>query len=124
MLKDVDLRLKAASLSAEMSAKEYHLDDVPGPDELLQEAAEEVDRSSRLVRLSDYVDTIKLLRDKGCSWRKIADFFQEKGIDANHNEIYYVARKAALANPTADRDELQVMEHEKKDEDRDAEPWR
>lgn len=100
-----------------MPAKEFDSANVPSPDELLGEAVEHLDNESRIVPLSGYIDTIDLLREKGYSWRKIAAFLQERGIDANHNEIYYVSKKAKENDPATDPLEVESMTLDKEIED-------
>ena len=57
----------------------------PPPEFLLQEAMGEPDR--RL--LEEYGDTIRVLRDdKRFSFREIAEWLQEYGIECDHNSVY------------------------------------
>jgi hypothetical protein len=59
---------------------------MPPPDYLFREAEQEPDFRS----LSAYVDSIRILRDKGFSYRDIADWLSERGVHADHNAVYRV----------------------------------
>ena len=54
------------------------------PDIARQMAEEEVDRDL----LRQYVDTIHVLREKGFSYREIAEWLSDRGVDVDHNEVY------------------------------------
>jgi hypothetical protein len=57
----------------------------PPPEYLLEEAMKEPNR--RL--LHDYIQTIRVLRDeKGFTFREIAEWLTESGVDADHNAVY------------------------------------
>lgn len=59
---------------------------MPPPDFLFREAEQEPD----LQTLSAYVDSIQMLRDKGFSYREIAQWPSERGVDVDHNAVYRV----------------------------------
>lgn len=59
---------------------------MPPPDFLFREAEQEPD----LQTLSAYVDSIQMLRDKGFSYREIAQWLSERGVDVDHNAVYRV----------------------------------
>jgi hypothetical protein len=59
---------------------------MPPPDWLFQQAEQEPDFQT----LSAYVDSIQLLRDKGFSYREIAQWLSEHGVLADHNAVYRV----------------------------------
>jgi hypothetical protein len=59
---------------------------MPPPEWLFREAEQEPD----LRTLSDYVDSIQTLRDKGFSYREIAEWLSERGVEADHNAVYRV----------------------------------
>jgi hypothetical protein len=59
----------------------------PPPPEMLLEIAQ---REPDYRTLSAYADSIGVLRDKGFSYRQIADWFSEHGVDADHNAVYRV----------------------------------
>jgi hypothetical protein len=59
---------------------------MPPPDFLFREAEQEPDFRT----LSAYVDSIRVLRGKGFSYRDIAHWLSERGIDADHNAVYRV----------------------------------
>jgi hypothetical protein len=59
---------------------------MPPPEFLFREAEQEPDFRT----LSAYVDSIGMLRDKGFSYRDIAHWLSEYGIDVDHNAVYRV----------------------------------
>jgi len=59
---------------------------MPPPEWLFQQAEQEPDFHS----LSHYADSIRLLRDKGFSYREIAEWLSEHGVHADHNAVYRV----------------------------------
>lgn len=59
---------------------------MPPPEFLFREAEQEPD----LQTLSAYVDSIRVLRDKGFSYREIAHWLSEHGVDVDHNAVYRV----------------------------------
>ena len=59
---------------------------MPPPDLLLRAAEQEPDFQT----LSAYVDSVRTLRDKGFSYREIADWLSERGVEADHNAVYRV----------------------------------
>jgi len=59
---------------------------MPPPEFLFREAEQEPDFRT----LSAYVDSIRTLRDKGFSYREIAHWLSERGINADHNAVYRV----------------------------------
>lgn len=71
------------------------------PDKLLEEAEDIIENGGWL--LSDYSATIYRLKQVGWSYRKIADWLTEKGIECTHNQVYYVMRSNA-------DDEIEEME--------------
>jgi hypothetical protein len=63
---------------------------MPDPERLFREAEGEPD----LRTLSAYVDSIRILRDKGFSYREIADWLSERGIEVDHNSVYRAYTKS------------------------------
>jgi len=59
---------------------------MPPPEWLFREAEQEPDFHS----LSHYSDSIRLLRDKGFSYREIAEWLSKRGVHADHNAVYRV----------------------------------
>jgi hypothetical protein len=57
---------------------------MPDPEYLFREAEQEPDFRA----LSAYVDSIRMLRDKGFSYREIADWLSERGLEVDHNAVY------------------------------------
>jgi hypothetical protein len=56
----------------------------PSPDRLFREAEGEPNYRN----LSAYSDTIGMLREKGFSYREIAEWFSERGVSVDHNAVY------------------------------------
>jgi hypothetical protein len=85
------------------------IDSMPPPDVLFHQAEQEPD----IRGMSAYVDSIRLLREKGFSYREIADWFSERGVDVNHNTVYRVFMKSLSgveAHLEAERDEEESRE--------------
>lgn len=78
----------------------------PPPDVLFQEAAQEPDYRT----LGAYADSIGMLRSKGFSYREIADWFSDRGIDVDHNAVYRV-----YTNTLSDVDAHLEAEREKEE---------
>jgi hypothetical protein len=58
---------------------------MPIPPEIaFREAEAETDRNL----LRQYIDSIHLLREKGFSYREIAEWLTERGLSVDHNEVY------------------------------------
>ena len=60
--------------------------EMPPPEVLLREAEEEPDYRD----LSHYTSVIGTLREKGFSYRNIAEWFSQRGVDVDHNAVYRV----------------------------------
>jgi hypothetical protein len=101
---------KIASTPATAPAKEpvstLSVAGPPPPDVLFQWAEQEPNYRT----LAAYADSIGVLRDKGFSYRQIADWFSEHGVDADHNAVYRV-----YANSLSDFDAHLEAEREKED---------
>ena len=83
----------------------------PPPDYLLEQARGETNRKL----LQDYRDTIRVLRDeKGFSFREIADWLTENGVEADYNSVYRVYTKGMS--------DEQVLEAERRDALEEQEP--
>jgi hypothetical protein len=54
------------------------------PEQLLEEAKRMPAKDS----LTDHVETIKTLRDKNFTWRDIAEFLQQHGIQTDHTKVF------------------------------------
>ena len=59
---------------------------MPPPEELFREAEQELNYRD----LSHYTDTIRILREKGFSYRDIAEWLSERGVPVDHNAVYRV----------------------------------
>jgi hypothetical protein len=80
----------------------------PPPEYLLEQARGESNRKL----LQDYAETIGVLRDeKGFSFREIADWLTENGVQADYNSVYRVYTKGmsemdvAILNRDTDEEE-------------------
>ena len=58
--------------------------EMPPPDALLREAEEEPNYRD----LSEYCPVIATLRNKGFSYREIAEWLSERGVELDHNAVY------------------------------------
>jgi len=58
--------------------------EMPAPDALLREAEEEPNYRD----LSEYCPVIATLRGKGFSYREIAEWLSERGVELDHNAVY------------------------------------
>lgn len=81
----------------------------PPPEYVYEDAMNEPDR--RVLR--DYSETIRLLREKGFTFREIAEWLNGRGIDADHNAVYRVYVK------TMDPVYMQEIEREMEEEERE-----
>jgi len=62
---------------------------MPSPEELLRDALAAPARTD----LAPHVDAIKALREKKWSWREIADFLRERGVDTDHTKLLRFMQK-------------------------------
>ena len=42
------------------------------------------------VRLEEYREAVETLREKGFSWREVADFLSEQGVQTDHTRVYRI----------------------------------
>jgi hypothetical protein len=77
--------------------------EMPPPDALLREAEEEPNYRD----LSEYCPVIATLRGKGFSYREIAEWLSERGVELDHNAVYRLFTR-------------NMPEHEAKMEDQEA----
>ena len=73
----------------------------PDPERLLAEAEALPDK----VRLSEYGDTISVLRDKDYSWREIAEWLTERGVSVHYKQLERHHKKRETLGPEAVEDE-------------------
>jgi transposase-like protein len=59
---------------------------MPWPEELQRQAEEEPNYRD----LSQYASVIGTLREKGFSYRDIADWLSQRGVEVDHNAVYRV----------------------------------
>jgi len=78
--------------------------EMPPPDALLREAEEEPNYRD----LSEYCPVIATLRGKGFSYREIAEWLSERGVELDHNAVYRLHTR-------------NMSDHEAKMEDKEAE---
>ncbi len=89
------------------------------PQKLEAEARKEPRRRG----LDDYLDTIRLLKEeKGFSLREIAAWFQERGVNVDHNAVWRACSKQEKPASSPNRTErIEQSEHEHASEG--AMPW-
>jgi len=77
-----------------------------------QQLHAEAQKEPRRRVLGDYRDTIRLLREeKGFSLREIAAWFQERGLQVDHNAIWRAyAKEAGRARPSAALEQSERIE--------------
>jgi hypothetical protein len=63
---------------------------MPWPEELQRQAEEEPNYRD----LSQYASVIGTLREKGFSYRDIADWLSQRGVEVDHNAVYRVYRNS------------------------------
>lgn len=76
----------ASATSAEVVSSPAGAPIMPDPEILFRQAEQEPDFQT----LSAYVDSIQMLRDKGFSYRDIAHWLSERGVEVDHNAVYRV----------------------------------
>jgi hypothetical protein len=81
----------------------------PPPEYLLEKAMNEPNR----LLVEDYSETIRVLRDKGFSFREIAEWLTANGVGSDHNTVYRTYTKGMTDEEVAEVDQA---DHE---EDRD-----
>ena len=62
---------------------------MPSPEELLRDALAAPARTD----LAPHVDAIRALREKKWSWREIADFLRERGVETDHTKLLRFMQK-------------------------------
>ena len=77
--------------------------EMPPPDALLRQAEEEPNYRD----LSEYCPVIATLRGKGFSYREIAEWLSERGVELDHNAVYRLYTR-------------NLSDHEAKMEDQEA----
>lgn len=81
---------------------------MPHPDDLMHEAEEEANYRD----LADYTQVIGKLREKGFSYRDIAEWLTERGVEVDHNAVFRVyTQKMTEAEEVR---EAQIEEEEKR----------
>jgi DNA-binding transcriptional MerR regulator len=73
----------------------------PDPRELLIEAQSELANKD----LSQYADVIRTLREKGFSFREIAQWLSKRGVPTDHNGVYRVFTTALHPGAMHDAEE-------------------
>lgn len=75
----------------------------PTPEELLSSA----ERAPLKFKLGPYWNTVETLRQKGYSWREIAQWFTSKGLKVHHSRLQrYEERLAAMAEEGIDESDM------------------
>ena len=88
---------------------------MPPPELLFRQAEQEPDFRA----LSAYVDSIHMLRDKGFSYREIANWLSDRGVDVDHNAVYRVYTNS-LSGYDADVEDLQEAAEAQKEARRNS----
>jgi hypothetical protein len=92
---------------------------ITDPKQLRAEAEKEPSRRG----LEDYLDTIRLLKDeKGFSFREIAAWFQQRGLNTDHNAVWRTYSRSQVAH-SADNDYEHIERNEHRRVSQDAMPW-
>lgn len=65
------------------------------PTEMLQDAKQAKPREL----LKEYRDTIVVLRQKNFSWREIAQFLAERGVETDHSQVFRFMKQQAESKP-------------------------
>jgi hypothetical protein len=101
-----NLRKAASPVSAPSEPPSHtvnvtHLE-MPPPEALLREAEEEPNYRD----LSEYCPVIATLRGKGFSYREIAEWLSERGVELDHNAVYrlYTRNMSDLEAKMEDQD--------------------
>jgi hypothetical protein len=81
------------------------------PEIALREAEEETDRKF----LRGYVDSIHVLRQKGFSYREIAEWLNERSVAVDHNAVYRVYARFLLDDQSAAEEESRLQEEEREE---------
>jgi hypothetical protein len=97
-----ETHLASSSVSAVTEVRVVQLE-MPPPDALLREAEEEPNYRD----LSEYCPVIAILRGKGFSYREIAEWLSERGVELDHNAVYRLYTR-------------NMSDHEAKMEDQEA----
>jgi hypothetical protein len=79
------------------------------PRGMLEEAQEEVEQRE----LAEYLDSISLLREKGFSFRAIAEFLTKHGVTADHNSVYRIFTKGMTEEEVVMRAEIDEEQRER-----------
>jgi hypothetical protein len=73
----------------------------PAPEELLAKA----EALPSKVKLSEYWDTVTLLREKDYSWREIAAWLNEQGLGVHYKQLERYDKKRDALGSDVDADE-------------------
>ena len=67
---------------------------------------EEAKKQPKKVSLSEYKEAIGVLRDKGYTWRDIANFLNDRGVETDHTKIYKMMQRSKKMNESRVYDKL------------------
>lgn len=56
--------------------------------------------------LSNHKESINIMRNKGYTWREIAKFFNDRGIETDHTKIYKLIKRSKKMNESRVYDKL------------------
>jgi hypothetical protein len=96
-----------------------HQEFMADPQQLRAEAAKEPSRRG----LEDYLDTIRLLKEeKGFSYREIAAWFQQRGMNTDHNAVWRAYSKTqSKSTSLISSEQIERTEHRRANQG--AMPW-
>jgi len=88
-----------------------------------QQLRAEAEKEPRRRGLEDYAETIQLLKEeKGFSFREIAAWFQQRGVNIDHNAAWRAYSKTTPSDPAGSISE-QNERYERKPAREGAMPW-
>lgn len=88
-----------------------------------QQLRAEAEKEPRRRGLEDYTETIQLLKEeKGFSFREIAAWFQQRGVNIDHNAAWRAYSKTTSSDSGGSIDE-QIERYERKPAREGAMPW-
>jgi hypothetical protein len=88
-----------------------------------QQLRAEAEKEPRRRGLEDYSDAIQVLKEeKGFSFREIAAWFQQRGLNIDHNAVWRAYSKATSSAPSGNNEE-QNERCERQSPRESAMPW-
>jgi len=88
-----------------------------------QQLRAEAEKEPRHRGLDDFRETIRILKqDKGFSYREIAAWFQQRGVNIDHNAVWRTCSKIGISAPSGGSNE-QNEQYERQAGCESAMPW-